>query len=156
MKTIKLSLLAVVFCTLVLGSCKKSSNPSPAAAVSMSMKFNGTAKSTSTVVASYYSSENTLQVIGSFNNTDAISLMIQNVKTGTFTLPSNDIIASYSQGSEFATTYLGDTGSITITSFTDTQVTGTFQFTGTTTSNATGIISEGKFSAKVVKISQQP
>lgn len=153
MKIIKSSLLILALCGLVLSSCKKSGS-SPSTTVSMSLKFNGTAKNTSIVVASYYVSENTLQVIGTFNSTEAVSLMINNIKTGTFALPSNDIVASYSTSADFANTYLGDTGSITITSFTSDAVSGTFQFTGTNPSNATGAVTEGKFYAKIFKVQQ--
>jgi hypothetical protein len=154
MKSIKLSLLILALCGLVLSSCKKSSNPAPAAAVSMSLTFNGTAKNTNVVVATYYTSENTLQLIGTFN-TEAVSIMIQNIQTGTFTLPSDNVLATYSTANNFADTYLGSTGSITITSFTSDAVSGTFQFTGTNTSNANGVVTGGKFSAKLIKVAQQ-
>jgi len=156
MKQIKSTLLILTLCVFVFSSCKKSSKDSPSSDISISLKFNGTAKSSATPIASYYPGEKTLQIAGSFNGKEALSLMIENIKVGTFNLPSDDVLATYTTNiSDFSTTYFGSTGSVTITSFTDSAVSGTFQFSGTNTSNAAGTVTEGKFNAKIIKVQQQ-
>ena len=137
---------------LTLASCKKSSS-SPVPSQSISLKFNGTQKSSSTVVASLYTSESTLQVLGTFGS-EGVSLMIQNPKVGTFDASNGSVVASYSSGADLADTYLADNGTITITSMTSEAVSGTFQFTGTNQSNVTGTVTEGKFSAKLTKLNR--
>lgn len=154
MKQIRSTLIILSVCTLAFSSCKKSGDK-PSDSIGISLKFNGTAKSSTTPIASYYPAENSLQVEGIFNGTEAVSLMIENIKTGTFDVASDAVVASYSTTADFNNTYLGSTGSVNITSFTSDQVSGTFQFTGTNPANATGTVTEGKFTAKIIKI-QQP
>jgi hypothetical protein len=65
MKPIKPILLLAALCVLMSVSCKKSGNKPQTAAVSMTFKFNGTAETAKLVVATYYKSQNTVQIVGS-------------------------------------------------------------------------------------------
>jgi hypothetical protein len=151
MKHIKPALLILVLCILVFSSCKKSGSKPQTPAVNLSFKFNGTAKNTNLVVADYIKSQQSLQVMGKIGTgTEGLSLLIENIKVGSFDLASGTIIASYSTTSDFADTYLGTTGTVTITSFTTDAVAGTFQFAGTKPNNDAGTITEGKFYAKLI------
>jgi hypothetical protein len=156
MKKIKsLVFIAAVF-AFAFSSCKKSgSDNKPASTVSMSLNFNGTAKNTSSVLASHYEDENTLQVIGTFSGSQGLSLMIQNIKVGTFNIASDGVIASFSTSADFANTYLADSGTVTITSYTSDAIAGTFQFTGTNQAGAAGVVTSGTFYAKVIQIQHQ-
>jgi hypothetical protein len=155
MKLFKSSALILAFLILTLSACKKNSSENPSTAPGISLKFNGTLKSSKTIVASIYTNENSMQVIGTINGTEALSLMIQNIKVGTFNVATDAVVASYSTSPDFANTYLGSEGSVTITSLTDNNVSGTFQFTGTNSSNAVAAITEGTFTAKLIKVQQQ-
>ena len=136
-----------MFLALISASCKKS-NTNPTTTVSMSLKFNGTTKTTSTILADYIKSENNLQIIGKFGN-EAVSISIVNIKAGTFDVATDGALVSYSTTADFSNTYLGTTGTVVITAFSSTSVTGTFNFTGTTIDGRPGTVTEGKFSAKV-------
>jgi len=147
MKKLKPILVLCMLLAFAGTSCKKSST-NPTSAVSMSLKFNGTAKTSNTVIADYIKSEGTLQVMGKFGN-EGLSLMITGIKVGTF--PVGDIvIASYSTTADFQNTYIGSTGTVVISSFNSDTVTGTFSFAGSTIDGRNGTVTEGKFSAKVI------
>jgi len=142
-------LLLLVTCAIALNSCKKSST-TPTNAISISLKINGTAKSTSTPVTDYIVSEHTLQIMGAFG-TEGLSIMIQNVKVGTFDAAKDEAIMTYSTKPDYQYTYIGTTGTVTVTSLTDTMVTGTFQFSGTDANGHMGTVTEGKFNCKLYK-----
>ncbi len=143
MKSIKWAFLILTLFTFTLNSCKKSSNSKPASN-SISLKFNGTAYSTTSNITGS-ASKGALQIVGSFNTTTTVYLAIPSgVAVGSFDISSGAGAASFSSGS--ADEYFGDTGTITITSLTSTTVGGTFQFDGTDVlTGATGTVTEGKF-----------
>ncbi|ASU35494.1 DUF6252 family protein [Mucilaginibacter xinganensis] len=148
LNNLKSILLLTVFLALVAASCKKS-NTNPQNSVGISLKLNGVAKTSSVVLADYIKSESTLQVMGKFGNS-GVSLMINNIKTGTFDVANGDVIATYSNTTNFDDTYIGLSGKVVITSFTSDMVSGTFDFTGNTPDSRTGTITEGKFTAKLL------
>ncbi|MDB4923176.1 DUF6252 family protein [Mucilaginibacter sp.] len=149
MKRIKPVLFLLILCILAFNSCKKSGS-SPTNAINISLKINGTAKTSSAPVADYIVSEKSLQIMGAFG-TEGVSIMIQNVKVGTFDVAKDEAIMTYSVKPDFQYTYLGTTGKVTITSFTDTTVAGTFAFSGTDMNGLNGVVTEGKFQAKLYK-----
>lgn len=149
MKTIKPILAVCMFLAFISASCKKSNTNPTSGAVSISLKFKGTAKTSGTVVADYIKSENNLQILGKFGN-EGVSLSIANVKVGTFDVATDGALVSYSTTADFNNTYMGTTGTVVITAFSSTSVTGTFNFTGSTIDGRTGAVTEGKFSAKVI------
>jgi len=151
MKKITYLLLILTLFAFTLNSCKKSGSNPQTAAESISLKFNGTLVSSSMPIATYYKSQNSLQIIGAFGNTSAISLIIANgVQVGTYDLSNGDALLTYSTGANLQDTYIGTAGNIVISTFTSTTITGNFQFTGTDLSNVTGAITEGKFTAKLI------
>ena len=140
----------LILFAFTLSSCKKN-NTNPQAAESISLKFNGTLTSSSTPIATYYKSQNSLQIIGAFGTTSAVSLIIANgVQIGTFDLSNANALLTYSTGANSQDTFYGTAGNIVISTLTSTTVSGTFQFTGTDLSNVTGTITEGKFTAKLI------
>lgn len=85
MKSLKWAFLALTLFTFTLNSCKKSGNSTPKVTNTVALKFNGTAYTTSTITATY--SKGALQIIGSFNSTTVIHLLIPtDVKVGSFDL----------------------------------------------------------------------
>jgi hypothetical protein len=145
---------------VVLGACSKKSEdtPTPAATYSASWTADGTNYTATTSTTNV--SNNILQVAlvqGTTNNTNFASLTVP-AATGTYTLSNNNTYAagytvtaggtttSYGAGSGF-----GGSGTITITTFSTTEVIGTFSFVGANASNPGGpskTITNGKFSIK--------
>jgi hypothetical protein len=151
MKPIKTLLLLAALFMLMPVACKKSSPKPQTAAVSMTFKFNGTAETATLVVATYYKSQNSVQIAGSIGSSQALGLMIDNIKTGTFDLATDPtILATYSTALDFDHTYTGTTGTIVITTFTSDAIAGTFQFSGMNGLSQTGAVTEGSFSAKLI------
>jgi hypothetical protein len=150
MKQVTYLFLTLILFGFTLSSCKKS-NTNPQAAESISLKFNGTLVSSSTPIATYYKSQNSLQIAGAFGTTSVVSLIIANgAQVGTFDLSNGNTLLTYSTGANLQDTFYGTAGNIVISTFTSSTVTGTFQFTGTDPSNVTGAITEGKFTAKLI------
>jgi hypothetical protein len=149
MKQIKSALIILTVFASVLSSCKKSST-NPATSYSISLKVNGTAKTSTTPVAVYYKSLGTLQVSGAFGTSQAVSLTINNVKTGSFDVSTGDAAAIYTPDATLNDSYIGDTGTVVITTFTTTTVSGTFSFSGTSIAGPTGTITNGTFNAKLI------
>jgi hypothetical protein len=148
MKQIKFFFLALTVCVLAFNSCKKSSTKPKVAAQSISLKFNGTSYTSSTLFASYGKSLNALQVVGTIGTTASVYLAIPlNFKVGTFDIASSQAAATFSNGANLQDTYMATSGSIVITSFTSTTVAGTFQFTGSDMSNVAGTVTSGQFTA---------
>ena len=116
----------------------------------MTFKFNGTSETATLIVATYYKSQNTVQIAGSVGS-QALDLMIENIKTGTFDLSTDPtLLASYSTALDLDHTYLGTTGSIVITTFTSDAIAGTFEFSGMNGLGQTGAVTDGSFSAKLI------
>jgi hypothetical protein len=150
MKQITYVFLTLTLFAITLSSCKKS-NSNPQAAESISLKFNGTLVTSSTPIATYYKSQNSLQIAGAFGTTSVVSLTIANgVQVGTFDFSNGNALLSYSTGANLQDTFYSTAGNIVISTLTSTTVTGTFQFTGTDPSNVSGTITEGKFTAKLI------
>src|ERR1700733_127494 len=86
MKSLKLACIAFGLMAFAFTSCKKSSDNKPVANT-ISLKFNGTAYSTSNIVA--VDSAGYFELIGTVNSTTDINLIIiGGFKTGSFDLAS--------------------------------------------------------------------
>lgn len=147
MKLIKLSLLILVVCGLLYSSCKKSNSNSPLVTPSFSLKVNGISKSTNTITTNYSKSTNILQVEGVFNTGEQLSITINNVKAGTFDIATGAAVADYLISNNAVDSYAGTVGTVTISSFTNSNVTGSFQFTGTNLASTSIAITGGTFQA---------
>jgi hypothetical protein len=150
MRQTKTALMMLMVCFIAFSSCKKDKS-TPKTSVSLTVKVDGVSKTASHVLATYYKSENTLQLMATFSGTENVSLMIQNIKPGSYDIAtSNDVIATYGTASDFADTYQGDTGTIVISSFSNGSVSGTFNFVGTNTANASKTITAGTFTTTYI------
>jgi len=150
MKITKTILLFAAAFMLMTVSCKKSNNKPATVAVSMTFKFNGTAQTTKLLVATYYKSQATVQIAGT-NGAQGLSLMIQNPKTGTFDMATDQtLLLSYSSAADFDHTYVASTGKVVITTFSSTNIAGTFSFSGTDGLGDAGAVTEGSFSANLI------
>jgi hypothetical protein len=129
MKSLKWALLALTLITISLNSCKKSDSKKAATVTnSIALKFNGTAYTTNTITAVY--SQGAIQIIGTYANGAVLYIAIpSNVKVGSFDLSTGGGAATF--GTNSTNTYIGDAGTINITSFTSNTVTGNFEFKGT-------------------------
>ncbi|HEX3384868.1 MAG TPA: hypothetical protein VHS53_06765 [Mucilaginibacter sp.] len=145
MKQIRTVLLMLMAGTLALTSCKKDGGSKTSA--SMNLSVDGSAKSTSSVIATYYQSEKSLQVIATFSGGASVSFMIQNIKVGSFDASTDEVLATYSTSNSFADTYTGDSGTVTISSFANGTVKGTFAFAASKTGGSTTHITGGTFTA---------
>ncbi|WP_423147161.1 DUF6252 family protein [Rubrolithibacter danxiaensis] len=153
MRKIKLAFLMFTLCLFVFSSCKKDKETSKAEA-GMSVKIDGTLKaSNAPAAATIYQSENTIQIIGRFSSSEGISIMLNEVKTGEFDVATDAALVAYMEGTDPDQGFLGETGTVKITSLTDEMVKGTFEFTA---KRALGedvrVITEGTFEAKVIKL----
>lgn len=81
-----------------------------------------------------------------------LNIMVNNVAVGTFDVVNSGTVLSYSTDSTYANSYLGGTGTVTITSITNDTIAGTFQFVATNPNGLNKIISEGVFKCKYGKI----
>jgi len=150
MKPIRfLAFIAALFMLAPI-ACKKSSNNPQTATVSMTFTFNGTAETSKLIVATWYKSQNAVQIIGS-NGTQGLNISFSSPKTGTFDVATDPtVLVSFSTAADFDHTYLGTTGKIVITTFTSTTIAGTFAFSGQNGLGQSGVIANGTFSAKLV------
>jgi hypothetical protein len=146
MKSFRSILLFIVF-AFVCSSCNKSDTDP--LIISISLKLNGTLKSSGEPVAVYYQSSKTLQLSGIFNTSEAVSIMVPNVAVGAFDVATNNLTVTYSPDSNYLDTYFGSTGTITITTLNSSLVAGTYNFTGANAGNTVAIITEGKFQAQL-------
>ncbi len=151
MKYIKLLLLVLIPGILAFSSCSKKSAPQPTVTASMSFKLNGTSKNAATVFATYYSTVDALQVIGQVTDSEGIELQIDSIKVGTFNATAQGIIMGYSPDAAFQDIFFATSGSVTISTYNNTTVAGTFSFTGVNSLNVAATISAGTFSAQIIK-----
>jgi hypothetical protein len=142
MKNFKPTLLLFLFLGILgVSSCKKSSTKPQTAASSVSVKFNGTAYTATNITASYSKSQNALQIVA-INGNVTTYLVVTNVKVGSFDLSTGGAAVTFSIGTD---AYTATSGTLVITAFTSTTVTGTFQFVGTDLSSKTGTGTDGTF-----------
>lgn len=150
MKFVKLVLIVFsVAAVIAISSCKKSST-SPNTAVEISFKVNDTAKNADLIVTDLDKSTNTLQVSGTVGLTGAISLSIKNPKVGTFDVATDGLALIYSTQADVKDTFTAISGTVVITSLTNSLVTGTFQFNAVSGQETTAAITNGVFRANLV------
>ena len=144
MKQIKLAFILLTASVLSFNSCKKSSNPVPAQNISMT--FNGTAYSSATPAAVYSKSGNSMAIAGQFSSVSSVALVIDTVKVGTYNIGPTSVSGILFDVNNTSDTYYDTSGTIVVTAYTSTSITGTFQFSVTNgTNNAT--ITSGKFNS---------
>ncbi|WP_207535905.1 DUF6252 family protein [Desertivirga arenae] len=153
MKYLKSALLVLTVCLFGFTACKKDNDDSSAES-SMSAKVSGAAKTTITPpTAVYYSSAKAVQISGQFTSTTGISIMIDEPKVGTYDVSEDQVMAMYLPTNAAGVGYMGNSGTVKITEWSESRVKGTFEFTGEALlSDETITISEGKFDVKVTKM----
>lgn len=146
----------ILFVLLSISACKKDRAVDNSFSASMSFKLNGKLQqSNAPPVADLFVSNNTntMQIVGRFNDTEGMSLSLKNPAIRTYDVVKDTLVLVYTTQPDYNYAYIATSGSLTITSITDANVTGTFQFTGTNGSTATTRkITEGKFAATINKL----
>ena len=151
MKKIKPALLMLTVLVLAFSSCKKKDTKPKTAALNVSFKFNGTAYTSATPIAIYSLSQHALVLTGAFGTTSALSLAVTSgVQVGTFDIASGAAALIFTTGTTLSDSNLATTGSVVITTFTTTTVSGTFQATTTDLASNAGTITSGTFNANLV------
>jgi len=145
MKKIKYLYIIAAACALLFFSCSKKSNPAPAQ--SISLKFNGTAYSTTNLTAN--TSDNLTVISGEFVGQSVVLIDIPNAKVGSFDIPSSGANVSFANGSGAQNVYTANTGNITVTSMTSTSIAGTFEFTGNNVGGSPATVTSGQFQVKL-------
>jgi|GEM_PF-4475657 len=147
MKSIRSILLIFIVFAFACSSCNKSdTNP---LIIDISLKLNGALKSSGSPVAVYYQSSKTLQVSGIFNAIESVSFTVNSVSVGSFDIAADNLTVTYSPDANYLDTFFASSGNITITSFTNNLVSGTFNFIGPNAENVIGTITSGKFQSTV-------
>ncbi len=147
-----------VVTTTTTGSGSTNNNSSGAS--SLSYQLDGVPKASTTVFAAHYTSiaaiGNTFSIQGQAGTgVDGIGLSGNYAKVGTYDVVNNNLILTYTSISE-GITIQAESGTLVITSFTGSTISGTFQF------NASGlnasstvikkVITNGKFNATYIKL----
>ncbi len=149
MKLHRSVLLVLIFCTLLFNACSKSNGPdNKLSAQYISLKVDGVLKSSTAPTGSYYqASDTSIYVIGTFG-TEQVTILIEHITVGTFEVATvrNEAIVHYISTNGAAVVYDGIYGSVTIDSYSNGAVTGTFSFTTRNQEISTSkVITEGKF-----------
>ncbi len=122
-------------------------NPNPGTSTSMSAKINGTLLNLDgdgKLIKSSLIGD--MMMITGNSGTKSISLSILNYRgNGTYNVTVSTGSAIYTEDFSADAMFTAKSGKITITSSTATTIKGTFEFTGTNSSNASRSITEGKF-----------
>ena len=158
------------FFTLLFSSCEKIAGHATGVVASgtssggntntgssyLTCKVDGVSKTAALTTATYYvTGGNSIQIsgqMGALGSSEGVSIMIQNPAVGTFDVATNNTIFTYAVS---ATNYYvaTSTGTVTITAFTSSTVTGTFSFTGDSFSGTgTKLITNGTFSMPYTKM----
>ena len=148
MKRVKPAFLLALLFILLFVSCKKVAE-TPTDSSTISLKFNGNPVTATNPSAIYSPSKNALQIMGqtSGNVTDEV-VVNANMGLGTFDITTGQASVDYSIGSDV---YTATSGSVIITSFTNTQVTGSFEFAALDTAMVAGAGTNGTFTTPYTK-----
>jgi hypothetical protein len=149
-KIITLALLAAVM--IASTSCKKKSDSTDTSGTSpsLSMKFNGTSWTATTISAAYlsYNTSTTITTLKS-GTSDQFVLIYAGKGTGTYNFGDDEAFGSGNIGSvSFSTvTSFYPTGSVIVTSYDATKklISGTFSFTSDKKDASSFNVTEGKF-----------
>ena len=138
---IKPALLLAVFVILLIVSCRKVA-VMPTYPSAISLEFNGNPVTAKNPVAVYDSSKSALQLMG--QTTGNVIEVVVNGKMGlgTFDITTGQASINYRVGSDV---YTATSGSVVVTSFTNIQVMGSFEFAAVDTAMVAGTGTKGTF-----------
>jgi len=151
-------LLLILFTGFLFTSCKKTNddNGNPSGNGSMNLKVDGTAWSASLSVQAV-NTNGVINITGSDSKAkQAAVVLYQATSTGTYKVGPNGSnpgnMLRWTEGTGQTDTYIANnllgSGTVTIDKLTATEVSGTFQFEGYSTTQNKKTITEGSFSAK--------
>lgn len=146
MRKIKYLYFVTLACALLFYSCSKKNNPAPFNPA-ISLKFNGTAFSTTNLTGS--SAPNITVITGQFVGQSSIILSIPNAKVGSFDIPSSGATVIFVNGTGAQDAYSANSGTITVTSLTSTTISGTFAFSANDVGGVSANITDGQFQVKL-------
>ncbi|MBC7399003.1 MAG: hypothetical protein H7289_03590 [Mucilaginibacter sp.] len=147
-------ILLLLACSLfLLSACKKKTTTPTIVESSLSLKVDGASK-TYTGSAIKYTAGGNLQISGLETNAayNTVFILVPNPKVATFTAANGAYFQLSVQEPQVAAYASDQTGSVTITSLSDTRVAGTFNFVGSHIGSAgttTKTITEGTFDVAV-------
>lgn len=122
-------------------------NPNPGTSTNMNAKINGTLldlDGNGSLIKSSLVGD--MMMIRGTNGTKSIALNILNYRgNGTYNITISTSSAIYTEDFSPDAVFTAKSGKVTITSSTATTIKGTFEFTGTSSANASRSITEGKF-----------
>lgn len=158
MKTIKSALLMLSLLALSFSSCKKDNDTEKDDAddvlrsAAMTFKIDGTAKTSTHLFAAR--EEGSIEIYGGINETETMALLIYDFNgTGDYAVDGDNVQIYYVNGTDpLANSFLGQNGTIKITSVTDKEVKGTFVSSLKNTNDVTKAVSDGKFEAKIIDV----
>ena len=147
MKLKSCTFLMLITCIISFNSCLKNDTLSDqqTIATNISLKFGGYLYTSSTAVAVYRATQNTISIGGAFGSNAYVNLLIPGVQVGTFDLSGGNATLSFQTSANGPDSYVSTSGSVTITEFTPSVIEGTFQFTGVDSLNVSREITEGQF-----------
>ena len=152
---IRFTLFLLIACLFAITACTKEEghiNTPSSSNAAVAFKVDGVSKTATSSVATIYASLNSVQIIGSTSAGEGINLSLNNFAVGTYDVITDNLLLSYSTSSTYADSYLASAGTVVITAYTSTTITGTFKFTALRTSGATTkAITEGTFNCKYIK-----
>jgi len=154
---------AAMACVVLLGACAKKNDPStPATTADMTWTADNTNYSSTFATVTVQGTDMVITGVNSVSNgvaSNTISLLVPTAK-GTYNIATaagtDNYLMSYNVGSTNPTAYVASnlrgngSGTVVITTFSTTEVVGTFSFTGDNASGGTDkkAVTNGKFSIK--------
>lgn len=146
------SLVALGFSSCKKDDAEKVDDPEDLKSTKMSWKFDGAAKTSTTLFA--LKDEGDLTVVGGINDTETLTLYISEFHgTGDYTVDDEDIMIHYVTPGGItnpAAVFTAKDGVIKVTSSSAGEVKGTFSGTLENALDQTKPMTEGKFEAKIV------
>jgi len=156
MKTTKSTLLLLSLAVLTLGSCKKDEDSVKEDVFSsdLTFKLDGTAKKSTFVVATKDDEdEDVLGLSANLSNSETLTIAFDGLHgTGNYNIATDEAALVYTNGNDpLANIFYAEAGIVKITSISSKEVKGTFELTVKNSGDASKVITEGKFAAKIVE-----
>lgn len=141
---------------LTISSCKKDDdnkvdNEEDLKSTKMSYKVDGTQK-TSTHLFAVKNGADAIGIYGAINDSEALVIGIDGFHgNGDYTTEEDDVIITYTSGKNATDVYVAEECTVKVTSSTNNEIKGTFTATVKNNANASKVVTEGKFEAKIVE-----
>ena len=146
MKKIKYLCFIAAASAFLFCACGKKNTPAPFNPI-ISLKFNGTAFSSSNFTVS--SVPNTILINGQFIGQATVALSIPNAKVGSFDVATSGATFHFANSPAAQDMYTATSGTIVVTSLTNTTIAGTFAVSVNNVGGVSANITDGQFQAKL-------